>query len=245
MKNVSTKIAYMVIGSLLTIIGYHFGNVDKNTVEAEQADLVPDTDAVKYFEKIVCKEFVIVNEDVKRVVNIAPDLDGAGSIITYDKDGKPLAHIGSDNNGGRLAIWHKGFVNNPIPIVRIGTTAEGDGFVITRDAHDRQTDVMPETNKDLQYYVVTRDNGNGPGGHPKPDKILRVGDKLPSFNDKAIDLAFFISTYTDKSTHVMEFKKGSEIKLKDGTHYICANPDGCKIINFVITTGSIEVYYNK
>ena len=98
-------------------------------------------------------------------------------------------------------------------------------------------------------------NGNGPGPfvHPKPDKILRVGDKLSSFNDDEIDLKYFIysnrSTITTNGTrnqkNVMKFQKGSQIKLKNGTHYICTNPDGCEIVDFVITKGSIEVYYNK
>ncbi len=36
MKKFLTKIGYMAFGRLLTIIGYHFGNVDNNSVNAQQ-----------------------------------------------------------------------------------------------------------------------------------------------------------------------------------------------------------------
>ena len=37
MKKVLTKIGYMAFGSLLTLIGYHFGNIDNNSANAQQA----------------------------------------------------------------------------------------------------------------------------------------------------------------------------------------------------------------
>lgn len=41
------------------------------------------------------------------------------------------------------------------------------------------------------------------------------------------------------------FKEKAQIVLQNGTRYICTNPDGCEVIDFIITKGSIEVYYNK
>ena len=40
-------------------------------------------------------------------------------------------------------------------------------------------------------------------------------------------------------------KKGARIELENGTRYICASPDGCEVIDFVITKGTIEVYHNE
>ena len=43
----------------------------------------------------------------------------------------------------------------------------------------------------------------------------------------------------------IHLKEKAELVIQNGTRYICTNPDGCEIIDFVITKGSIEVYHNK
>ena len=108
----------------------------------------------------------------------------------------------------------------------------------------------------LTQKVEELKNGNNP--RPSifltPNRILRVGDKFPSFNDNEINLEYLITrneptivnpdgTVTKKN--VMKWRRGSVIELKNRTRYICANPDGCEIVDLVITKGSIEVYYNK
>ena len=40
-------------------------------------------------------------------------------------------------------------------------------------------------------------------------------------------------------------KKGTWIELKNGTRYICTSSEGCEVINFSITKGTIEVRRNK
>ena len=124
MKNVSAKIAYMVIGSILTLIGYHFGNIENNTAEAQKEDATVD--------EIRCRRFVLVDDDnVPRVViETKPDGNGsiaignqngmkrllltagvsdgmeAGSIEVYQEDEDIITTIGSDANGGYMTIYN-------------------------------------------------------------------------------------------------------------------------------------------
>ena len=54
MKNILTKLSYMALGRLLTLIGYHFGNIENNTADAQGLDVQ---------EKIFCRSLAIVDEN--------------------------------------------------------------------------------------------------------------------------------------------------------------------------------------
>ena len=168
MKNVSTKIAYMVIGSILTLIGYHFGNIENNTVDAQEDNPIA--------EEIRSRRFVLVgqNDNIPRVV-IETTRDGHGSIaignqngmlrlrlksliqdngmetgeITiYQEEGELIALIGSDQNGGSMSIYNgdrvrDGVITNTLdPVVQIATTTKGHGFVMTRDVDELPTGTL-------------------------------------------------------------------------------------------------------
>ena len=85
---------------------------------------------------------------------------------------------------------------------------------------------------------------------PKPDAILRVGDKFPIFSDEDVRKSVFdiyISQRSDingKIGGTLQLQNGYMI-LKDGTVYKA--PGKC-IIDYskgsIITEGTIEVYYN-
>ena len=61
MKKVMEKVIFMAVGSLLTIIGYHFGSADNNSADA-QLNVEPVlTDGE--FDKIRCRYLEIVDAD--------------------------------------------------------------------------------------------------------------------------------------------------------------------------------------
>ena len=60
MKTILTKMTYMAIGSLLTLIGYHFGNIDNNSANAQIRVTPQETEIV---DEIRCRELVIVGDD--------------------------------------------------------------------------------------------------------------------------------------------------------------------------------------
>ena len=87
---------------------------------------------------------------------------------------------------------------------------------------------------------------------PKPDKILRVGDKFPIFSDEAVISRSFesvidtrASIYRNNIGGTLQLQNG-HMTLKDGTVYKFL---GKCIIDYlkggIITEGTIEVYYNK
>ena len=99
-------------------------------------------------------------------------------------------------------------------------------------------DVTPHSQKETPPYLLRE----------TPHIVLGVGNKLPSFSDDEIDVKNLI--YWDRSTtitngirdqkNIIVFQKSSEIKLKNGTHYI--SHEGCEIHDFTIISGSISVY---
>ena len=92
------------------------------------------------------------------------------------------------------------------------------------------------------------------GAKTQPDKILRVGDKLSPFTSNEVegplpktwiegDLIFDVNGVMLKVPPTIHFL--GEIKLKNGTRYICTTSEVCKVTNFVVTEGEIEVYHKN
>ncbi len=75
-----------------------------------------------------------------------------------------------------------------------------------------------------------------------PDKILRVGDKLPLFTSN--DVVSRVNTLWS-GKRITGFQKNGWIELKNGTRYVCVSPEGCEVANFMIIKGTIEVYHSK
>lgn len=76
----------------------------------------------------------------------------------------------------------------------------------------------------------------------KPDKILRVGDKLPPFTSNDV-VSRVYTLWSGKL--ITGFQKNGWIELKNGTRYVCVSPEGCGVANFTIIEGTIAVYYKK
>ena len=86
---------------------------------------------------------------------------------------------------------------------------------------------------------------------PKPDAILQVGDRFPTFSDEDVRSQYF-EIYISKRSDINENIGGTlqlengQMKLKDGTVYKVL---GKCVIDYskggIITEGAIEVYYKK
>ncbi len=123
MKNVLRKIAYMVIGSLLTIIGYHFGNIENNTADAQEKTDNPIVDEIR------CRHLLIVNEDGERVVSITTG-DTAGGIGIYNNEGTEVVGLAAASHGsGGIELHNK----DKKRVVQLGTYADGRGALVISD----------------------------------------------------------------------------------------------------------------
>ena len=100
MKNVLTKMGYMAIGCLLTIIGYHFGNVENNSVSAQQSS----ESATNIVDKIRVRQLEIVDDDDTPRVKL--DRDG---IKVYNAMRVLRAAIGvNQNDSGMVLVLGEG-----------------------------------------------------------------------------------------------------------------------------------------
>lgn len=248
MKNIFTKVGYMVIGALLTLIGYHFGNVDNNTASAQKDDSIVD--------EIQCRRLVVVGNDGTTRIDLGSEVfDGVetGYINVIGEGKLPSATIRSDAYGGSMAIFNSDS-NQEFPVVHIATTEKGHGIVATRDKDGQfgnSVNSSPEeevsfrgigrridkVSRELKVFEL--------GPMESLTKILRKGDKIPSFNSEDCQLRMFL---TWKQSTIGEVKKNEivfppngmgEIILKDGTRY--TSPEGCTIRDFTIISGSLIV----
>lgn len=135
MKNVLTKVSYMAFGSLLTLIGYHFGNIDNNSANAQENTrrMVP----VEIVNDLWCRSLVVVGgEDDTPRIRLETDTADRGVIEIYNEDaaGGTTVQLSTDSNGGYIALFNK--VSN-IAVSRVGVTDKGEGFVTTLDKAGR------------------------------------------------------------------------------------------------------------
>ena len=247
MKNVSTKIAYMVIGSLLTLIGYHFGNIETNTATAQKDDAIVD--------EIQCRSLVVIGDDgTTRIVLGSEFFDGVetGYINVIGEGELPSATIRSDAYGGSMAIFNRD-LNQESSVVQIATTEKGHGIVATYDKDGQLgNSVGSPPGEEVSFRTIKRYINKASRDRPElkifetviPSKILRKGDKIPSFNSDDCKLTMYITSYQSTSGEVKNkivFPPNGmgKIILKDGTRY--TSPEGCTIHDFTIISGSLIV----
>ena len=160
MKNILTKIGYMALGCLLTLIGYHFGNVDNNRANAQ--GIVKEKPEI--VDEIRCRRLVIVGDDDTHRIILGTDDFDRGSIQIFNEEGarrvflgtmkgsdggtlevtgKELGDVagvlGTDDYGGFMSLYNK-VSNNPVLDAAI--TSKGHGSIVVRDAVLEQIDVM-------------------------------------------------------------------------------------------------------
>lgn len=172
MKNVLTKITYMVIGSILTLIGYHFGNIDNNTADAQKDDPIVD--------EIQCRRFVIVGKDntpriilnthfdygrieivnqegAERLRLGTKNFDGfeAGYIDVLSEPELLVSSIGSDAYGGFMIIYNRSGSTHR-PVVHAASTERGHGIVVTADKDGQVGKAIGGTIGELFWRTIKR-----------------------------------------------------------------------------------------
>ncbi|MDE0326518.1 MAG: hypothetical protein OXN27_21540 [Candidatus Poribacteria bacterium] len=155
MKNILTKMGYMAIGCLLTLIGYHFGNVESNNVNAQQSS----ESTLDIVDKIRVRQLEIVDdEDTLRVkldrdgivVYNAMGITRAGIFVDDEDNGVVLAlgpgsatgaaaALYVDENGGGISLWNK-FIAEPV--LEAVITDKGEGFILAKDKAGEDTEVL-------------------------------------------------------------------------------------------------------
>lgn len=169
MKKVLTKVGYMAFGSLLTLIGYHFGNIDNNTANAQRIFDSGSGPVVRVpKDEIRCRRLVIVGADNTPRITLGLDSFDRGAIeigdehrnrrvylnvATFDgveggtielsaKDsGSVSAILGTDLYGGYMTLYNR----NPAsirPVVHASITSNERGAIVLRDTIGQQTDSM-------------------------------------------------------------------------------------------------------
>ncbi|RKU15923.1 hypothetical protein C6501_06070 [Candidatus Poribacteria bacterium] len=151
MKNFLTKVGYMVLGCLLTLIGYHFGNIDNNSADAQ----LVDKEKAPIVDEIWCRKLIIVGEDDTPRIKLGIDAFDRGEIEVYNEEGANRISLGiasdidtgfieieaedsggigvmlgTDSNGGFMALFNKVLDK---PVLQVGITNNGGGFVVTFD----------------------------------------------------------------------------------------------------------------
>lgn len=127
MKKILTKVGYMAFGCLLTVIGYHFGNIDNNSADAQ----LVDREKAQIVDEIRCRKLVIVGTDNTPRIILDTNFFNHGNIRIHNKDGTSRVYLGAedgdrgvleiygkeavgvavalsvDDNGGYMALWNK------------------------------------------------------------------------------------------------------------------------------------------
>ncbi len=145
----------MAFGCLLTLIGYHFGNIDNNSADAQLfVEKVSPPKKAEIVDEIRCRSLVIVGEDDMPRIKLGTDFFDRGQIIIYNEDaarrvylsvtsddsgsldingkdsGGVAVWLSVDDNGGFMALWNKVLDK---PVFQAGITNKGEGHIFTRD----------------------------------------------------------------------------------------------------------------
>lgn len=83
MKNILTKVGYTAFGCLLTLIDYHFGNIDNNRANAQ--GIVKEKPEI--VDEIRCRRLVIVGDDDTHPIILGTDDFDRGSIQIFNEKG--------------------------------------------------------------------------------------------------------------------------------------------------------------
>ena len=156
MKNILTKIGYMAFGGLLTLIGYHFGNIDNNSADAQ---VQFDQEKAEIVDEIRCRRLVIVGDDdtpritlgttfldrgaievcnedgARRIFLDINNVDGGSVTLIGKNSGGTAVWLGVDDNGGFLSLFNKVIDN---PVLNAAITSKGHGAIVVNDRSGNQ-----------------------------------------------------------------------------------------------------------
>lgn len=150
----------MAFGSLLTLIGYHFGNIDNNNANAQEN--APIVDVIR------CRSLVIVGDDNTHRIILSTDQFDRGDIGVYNEDGARRVYLGvttfdgveggsidliakdsggvsvalgTDLYGGYMILYNRNAASTR-PVVHASITPTGRGVIVLRDKIGQQTTNM-------------------------------------------------------------------------------------------------------
>ena len=163
MKKVFEKVSYMAVGSLLTLLGYHFGNMDNTTANAQVTIERYGAGAIE--DVLLCRSLVIHGDDNTPRIRLGTDIYDCGEIEIFNEKGERriLLHISQDfrrdvdggalelsgkgtgsvaailsvnANGGYLGLHNKRIVH---PVIEASVSTDGEGVILTKDRVGSQT----------------------------------------------------------------------------------------------------------
>ena len=163
MKKVLTKVGYMAFGSLLTLIGYHFGDIDNNSVNAQQ----PSERVVNIVDKIRVRQLEIVGNDNSPRIYLGTDLD-KGQIKFVGDDDTPHISLRTTSQGGQINVHDSSGKTKLDLRIKEGGPGTIDLFnrhekpVVTLDTTDEIAGITVRARQESKAYVflgVVHGNG--------------------------------------------------------------------------------------
>lgn len=170
MKKFLTKIGYMAFGSLLTIVGYHFGNVDNNSVNAQETFQTP----VEIVDKLRVRQLEIVGNDNSPRIYLGTDLDRGQIKFVSDSDTSQIS-LKATSHGGQIKLHnvsgkHKislSLTGDGRGSIMIGEkagvvlTETDNGGVVVVDSEDEKSMVTLQALKSGGFVVMATDPSGG------------------------------------------------------------------------------------
>lgn len=115
MKKVMEKVIFMAVGSLLTIIGYHFGTVDNNSANAQLDENPFRPNGV--FNAIACRALAITDANGTPRIILGVDDDSQAGVIIVDENQKPQVSLRASDKDSHLSIFHTNEIVPQISLV--------------------------------------------------------------------------------------------------------------------------------
>ena len=131
MKKILTKLSYMAFGSLLMLIGYHFGNIDNNSADAQ--GIVKENAPI--VRELRCRSLVIVDDDNTPRITLGTNQFGHGEIQIYNEKGTRRIFLGMPTFYDRGAVLAddngvlKIFGDDNTPRITLGTNSIDRGEI--------------------------------------------------------------------------------------------------------------------
>ena len=151
MKNILTKVNYMAFGCLLTLIGYHFGNVDNNSANAQENTPIVD--------EVRCRRLVIVGADNTPRVSLGVDSFDRGMVEIGDEHRTRRVYLGVDAISGKIHLNTMDSRNFPGSVsVMLGTDLYGGYMTLfNRNPASLKPDVHASITSNERGAIVLRD----------------------------------------------------------------------------------------
>ena len=261
MKKVLTKIGYMAFGSLLTLIGYHFGNIDNNTANAQQA--LEKTENI--VDKLRVRQLEIVGNDNSPRIYLGTNLD-KGQIVVVDDNDVPHLTLKTNSEGGRIDVQDdlgknrlklsvdkdgsgdiRVLGDNSDSVILLGSAASKRGGVIQfNDSLGKGRVILGVTTQDVGGIRFLGDNSEtlvGIGSFKGDGGFVAVGPEHENEDEVGmVNPSVMLRATPDKGLVAVENKTGKKyvaLVAKDADAYLGIEDD--ENLNTMINMDSITI----